>query len=54
MLCAARRCGADDQRRAGVHAGSRYLVPFYDESGRELQRTFEIARGARDFRIVAS
>jgi class 3 adenylate cyclase len=33
-------------------SGSRYVVPFYDESGRELQRTFESARAARDFHLV--
>jgi hypothetical protein len=38
--------------RGVCRSGSRYLVPFYDESGREQQRTFESARAARDFRLI--
>ena len=38
--------------RGVFYSGSRYVVPFYDESGREQQRTFETARAARDFRLL--
>lgn len=38
--------------RGVFRSGSRYVVPFYDESGRERQRTFESVRAARDFRLV--
>jgi class 3 adenylate cyclase len=38
--------------RGVFRSGSGYVVPFYDESGREQQRTFESARAAREFRLV--
>jgi hypothetical protein len=38
--------------RGVFRSGNRYVVPFYDESGREQQRTFDSVRAARDFRLV--
>jgi class 3 adenylate cyclase len=38
--------------RGVFRSGSRYVVPFYDDSGIEQQRTFESAQAARDFRFL--
>jgi hypothetical protein len=38
--------------RGVFRSGSGYVVPFYDESGREQQRTFETARTAHDYRLI--